>query len=62
MKLKSLLLSLLLVLMLVSPSLAATYYMRADGTAANKTAATGPASDSSKCMSVATHNIQHFPW
>lgn len=38
----------------------AEYYMRADGTAANKAAATGPASDASKCMSIATHNGETF--
>lgn len=37
-----------------------TYYMRADGTAPNKAAATGPASDPSKCMSLATHVTQTF--
>jgi hypothetical protein len=35
---------------------AATYCMRADGTAANLAVAVGPASDVSKCMSFATHN------
>lgn len=34
----------------------ATLYMRADGTAANKAAATGPASSAAACMSMATHN------
>jgi len=37
-----------------------TYYMRSDGTAANKAAATGPVTDSTKCMSLATHNSQTF--
>jgi len=36
------------------------YYLRADGTAANKAAATGPTSDASKCMSIATHNSETF--
>jgi hypothetical protein len=60
MKCKSLIISLLLLLTFASTSLAATYYMRADGKAANKTASTGPPSDPTKCMSVATHNIQKF--
>lgn len=38
----------------------ATYYMRADGTAANVAAATGPATDASKCMSVAVQNAGTF--
>jgi hypothetical protein len=38
----------------------ATYFLRADGTAANKAAATGPASDATKCMSLATHNAETF--
>lgn len=36
----------------------AIYYMRADGTAANLAAAVGPASDASKCMSLATYNAE----
>lgn len=36
----------------------ATYYMRADGTAANKAAATGPTSSAAACMSMATHNAE----
>lgn len=43
-----------------SSASAATYYMRADGTAANAAAAIGPDTDSTKCMSVATHNSQTF--
>ena len=38
----------------------ATYYMRADGTAANKAAATGPATDASKCMNITVHNAESF--
>lgn len=38
----------------------ATYYMRADGRAANKNEASGPVSDASKCMSIATHNSETF--
>ena len=38
----------------------ATYYVRNDGTAANKAAGTGPASDASACMSVATFNGETF--
>lgn len=38
----------------------ATYYLRADGTAANKAAATGPISDPSKCMTFAVHNAQTY--
>jgi hypothetical protein len=37
-----------------------TYYMRADGTAANKTEATGPCTVAADTMSVATHNSQTF--
>ena len=34
----------------------ATYYMRADGTAANMAAATGPCGTVGNCASLATHN------
>lgn len=44
----------------VSTWAANVYYMRVDGTAANKAAATGPETDATKCMSVATHNTQTF--
>ena len=37
-----------------------TYYLRADGTAANKGAATGPGSSQSACMNVAVHNAETF--
>lgn len=37
----------------------ATFYLRADGSA-TKANATGPASDATKCMSVATHNASTF--
>lgn len=38
----------------------ATYCVRADGTAVNKSDATGPISNPAKCMSVATHNAETF--
>lgn len=38
----------------------ATYYIRADGSAANKAAATGPTTDATKCMSSTTHNAETF--
>lgn len=37
-----------------------TYFMRADGTAANKGAAGGPGSTASACMTPATHNGETF--
>jgi len=39
---------------------AATYCMRADGTAPDAAHATGPASDPSKCMNIWVHNISAF--
>jgi hypothetical protein len=39
---------------------ATTYYMRADGTDANKAQAIGPCSTASATMSVTTHNSQTF--
>lgn len=36
------------------------YFVRADGTAANKAAATGPEADASKCMSPSTHYSESF--
>ncbi len=41
-------------------AIAATYYIRADGLALNREMATGPPSDKSRCMSVATHNAETF--
>ena len=38
----------------------ASYYMRSDGTAANKTAASGPCSKASACMDESTHNRETF--
>lgn len=38
----------------------ATYYMRADGSAANKAAATGPTSSASACMNISVHNGETF--
>lgn len=43
-----------------SPPFVPRYFIRADGTAATKEDATGPATDASKCMSVATHNSETF--
>src|SRR3990172_5515404 len=37
-----------------------TYYIRADGTAANKGAASGPGSTQSACMNIAVHNGETF--
>lgn len=37
-----------------------TYYMRADGTAADKETATGPTTDATKCMNVTVHNAESF--
>ena len=37
-----------------------TYYMRADGTAANKGAATGPGATQANCMNVSVHNAETF--
>ena len=36
------------------------YYMRADGAAANKAAATGPETDAAKCMDISKHNSETF--
>lgn len=57
---KTIFMVIMLSLCWVYGSQAATYYMRADGTAPNKEAATGPPSDKSKCMSVAVHNGAKF--
>jgi len=38
----------------------ATYYMRVDGTAANKGAATGPGSTQANCMNIAVHDAETF--
>lgn len=57
---KTIFMVIMLSLCWVHGSQAATYYMRADGTAPNKEAATGPPSDKSKCMNVATHNKEAF--
>jgi len=54
------LLLLLIFILFSTQAIAATYYMRADGTAANKAAATGPPSSASACMSIATHNGETF--
>ncbi|MGO9213715.1 MAG: hypothetical protein ACLP9S_07450 [Syntrophales bacterium] len=53
------LISFITILLFVSPAWAATYYMRADGTAANKAAATS-CSAASTAMSIATHNGETF--
>jgi hypothetical protein len=44
----------------VASSFGANYYMRADGTAANKAAATGPCTSASNTMNIAAHNSQTF--
>ena len=49
----------ILILLFASPVFSATYYMRADGTAANKTAATS-CDSASTAMSVALHNAETF--
>lgn len=38
----------------------ATYYLRADGTAANKAAASGPCGTAANCMNVSVHNGETF--
>jgi len=53
-------LSILFVTLIVTPSWASTYYIRADGTAANKAAATGPETDPAACMTITTHNGETF--
>ena len=50
---------LLLILFLASPAWGTTYYMRSDGTAANKAAATGCGS-ASTAMSESKHNSESF--
>jgi len=37
-----------------------TYYMRADGTAANATVATGPCGTAANCMTIAVHDAASF--
>ena len=51
---------LLTILLSASGAWGATYYMRADGTAANAAAATGPCATAASCMSVTTHNASTF--
>lgn len=51
--------TILLILLLTSPAYSATYYMRADGTAVDKSGATS-CSSASTAMSVATHNGETF--
>lgn len=48
------------ILFFLTPVWGATYYMRTDGTAANKAAATGPGSTQANCMNEATHNGETF--
>lgn len=50
----------LLSLLWVSSARATNYYLRADGTAANKGAAAGPCTTASATMSMATHNAATF--
>lgn len=47
------------VFLLAAPANAATFYVRADGTA-TKANAVGPETDATKCMTLATHNLATF--
>jgi len=47
-------------LLFASPCWGATYYMRADGIAANKAAASGPCGTQANCMSIATHDADTY--
>ena len=47
-------------LLFASTAWGTTYYMRADGSAANKAAATGPCDNAALAMSVSTHNAETF--
>jgi len=49
-----------LILLLPSWAFGATYYMRSDGTAANKAAASGPCGTQANCMSIATHDADTY--
>ncbi|HUV58661.1 MAG TPA: choice-of-anchor Q domain-containing protein [Desulfatiglandales bacterium] len=57
---RTVIMSLLLLLIAARPGWAAIYYMRADGTATDKVAATGPCGQIDATMSVITHNAQSF--
>jgi hypothetical protein len=57
---KKLLIVALTIFCLPFSSWATTYYMRADGSAANKGAATGPCGTVGNTMSITTHNAQTF--
>ncbi len=50
----------LLLFMLIPFLTGTTYYMRADGTAANKEAASGPCGTQANCMSIATHDADTY--
>lgn len=50
----------LIFLALAGKAEAASYYLRADGSAADKAAGSGPCSNAAAAMSVATHNTQTF--
>jgi hypothetical protein len=49
-----------LVLLLAGQAWGAEYYLRVDGTAANKEAAIGPGSTQANCMNIAVHNGETF--
>jgi hypothetical protein len=49
-----------LIVFLIGNVSAATYYMRSDGTAANKGAASGPCATQANTMSIATHDGETF--
>ena len=57
-KLGNLALAVLALLLIGGQAWGATYYLRADGAAANKAAASGPCSTQANAMSVATHNTE----
>lgn len=48
------------ILLFAWPCWGTTYYMRADGTAANKAAASGPCGTQANCMSIATHDADTY--
>jgi hypothetical protein len=57
---KSILTVWIAILALSLPGWAATYYMRSDGSAANKAAAVGPVDTVANCMNVTIHNGETF--
>lgn len=58
--LKAIIIGLILPFLMVGYAFSATYYMRADGTAANKAAATGAGSTQANCMNVTVHDSETF--